>query len=123
MSLVQRFVWRTPGGNFRRMRSAGEASARGDRNAVSYVHPKWVSVPKQWQTRMPHRNHLRWKRTLTRACTGTGSGRCDTLFAGVGNSVHLGSRRWRESDEDYDAIAAGIHADGVDVDTGFPVVK
>jgi len=72
---------------------------------------------------MPHRNHLRGKRTLARACTGTGSGRCDTLFAGVGNSVHLGSRRWRESDEDYDAIAAGIHADGVDVDTGFPVVK
>jgi hypothetical protein len=39
------------------------------------------------------------------------------------NSMDLGSRRWREADENDDAITARIHADGVDIKIGFPVVN
>src|SRR4030095_936418 len=39
------------------------------------------------------------------------------------NSMDLGSSRWRESDENDDAITARIHADGVDGEIGFPVVN
>src|SRR5436305_35386 len=39
------------------------------------------------------------------------------------NSMDLGSRRWRESDENDDAITARIPTDGVDVEVGFPVVN
>ena len=38
-------------------------------------------------------------------------------------SMNLGGRRRREAHENYDAIATGIHADGVDVKIGFPVVN
>ena len=37
--------------------------------------------------------------------------------------MHLGRRRWREADENYDAITTWIHADSVDVEIGFPVVN
>ena len=37
--------------------------------------------------------------------------------------MHLGSGRCGEADENYDAISAWIHADGVDVEIGFPVVN
>ena len=37
--------------------------------------------------------------------------------------MDLGSRRWRESDENDDAITARIPTDGVDVEIGFPVVN
>jgi hypothetical protein len=37
--------------------------------------------------------------------------------------MDLGSRRWREADENDDTIAARITADGVDVEIGFPVVN
>ena len=45
------------------------------------------------------------------------SGRCSCC------SMHLGCRRWREADENYDAITTWIHADSVDVEIGFPVVN
>jgi hypothetical protein len=38
-------------------------------------------------------------------------------------SMDLGSRWWRESDEDDDAITARIHANGIDEEIGFPVVN
>ena len=37
--------------------------------------------------------------------------------------MDLGSRRWREADENDDAITARIPTDGVDVEIGFPVVN
>ena len=37
--------------------------------------------------------------------------------------MSLGSRRCGEADENYDAIAARILTDGVDVEIGFPVVN
>ena len=37
--------------------------------------------------------------------------------------MDLGRRRWREADEDNDAITARIPTDGVDVEIGFPVVN
>jgi hypothetical protein len=37
--------------------------------------------------------------------------------------MDLGSRRWGQADENYDAISAWIHADGVDVEIWFPVVN
>ena len=37
--------------------------------------------------------------------------------------MDLGSRRWRESDENDDAITARIPTNGVDVEIGFPVVN
>ncbi len=37
--------------------------------------------------------------------------------------MDLSSRQCSESDEDDDAIAARILADGVDVEIGFPVVN
>ena len=37
--------------------------------------------------------------------------------------MNLRSRRCSEAHENYDAIATGIHADGVDVEIGFPVVN
>jgi len=37
--------------------------------------------------------------------------------------MDLGGRRWRESDENDDAITAWIPTDGVDVEIGFPVVN
>ena len=35
--------------------------------------------------------------------------------------MHLGSGRWRESDENHDAITTGISTK-VDINIGFPVV-
>ena len=37
--------------------------------------------------------------------------------------MDLGRMRWREADEDDDAITARIPADGVDAEIGFPVVN
>ena len=35
----------------------------------------------------------------------------------------LTRRRWREANEDYDAITPRILSDGVDVEIGFPIVN
>jgi hypothetical protein len=37
--------------------------------------------------------------------------------------MDLARRRRSKADEDYDAIAAGISADCVDIEIGFPVVN
>jgi hypothetical protein len=37
--------------------------------------------------------------------------------------MDLGSRRWGQADENYDAIAARILTGGVDVEIGFPIVN
>jgi hypothetical protein len=37
--------------------------------------------------------------------------------------MDLGSRWWGQADENYDAVSAWIHAVGVNVEIGFPVVN
>jgi len=60
----QRFARRARRGNWRRVRIPGQVSTGGGRNAVTSVHRRCESLPREWRTRMPHRNHLRGKRTL-----------------------------------------------------------
>jgi hypothetical protein len=71
---VQRFVRRALGGNFRRVWMPREVSARGGRNAASSAHRRCQSLPREWRTRMPDRNHLRGMRTLAgRGCADSGT--------------------------------------------------
>src|SRR5437667_8704978 len=124
MPRVQCFVRGTLGRNFRRVRMPGQVFAGAGRNAASSVHRRWAALPKQWRTCMPHRNQLRWKRTLGNRLRRLGISRADALFAGPHSAqilMHLRSRWWRESDEDDDAITARIPAK-VDINIGFPVV-
>jgi hypothetical protein len=41
----------------------------------------------------------------------------------IQKSMDLGGRRWREADEDDDAITTWIPTDRVDVEIGLPVVE
>ncbi len=114
--------------NCRRVRIPGEASTRGSRNAVSSVHRRCESLPGEWRTRMPHRNHLRGKRTLgkrlpTRNPRTGRAFRWLLIFTWPSQRISVGAtRRWRQPDEDDDAITAGVGRD-VDVEIGLPVVN
>jgi hypothetical protein len=63
-----------PRGNCRRVRIPGQVSTGGGRNAVTSVRRRCEPLPREWRTRMPHRNHLRGKLTL-----GNGLRRPDSL--------------------------------------------
>src|SRR6266516_6586932 len=107
----------------------GQVFAGAGRNAAFSVHRRWTALPKQWRNRMPHRNQLRGKRTLGNTPRRLGISREDALFAGLlifsphssENLMHLGSGRWRESDENHDAITTGISTK-VEINIWFPVV-
>jgi hypothetical protein len=43
-----------------------QVSAGGGRNAASSAHRRCESLPGEWQTRMPHRNHLRGELPLAK---------------------------------------------------------
>src|SRR5213596_3572348 len=59
----------------------GDATSHQRLTQEASVHRRWESLPREWRTGMPDRNHLRWKRTLRNRVRRLRISREDALFA------------------------------------------